>query len=316
MSAFGDKLKQWYLSSGLQEDAKNYALSWVKEGLKDWDIIRDIPWGIEAPGGGVFYVWFDAPIGYISFLSRLGNWKELWHEVYHFIGKDNTFHHYIFWPAMLMGANVELPKQIAVRGFLTLEGKKFSKSRNWFITIDDFLDVFPADYLRFYLVLTTPNSITDTDFSLSEFKKKINGELVDNVGNLLRRVTVLAQKYGYELPESGPTYEDVDIHYRTIDFKRAVERILDHYRELNARLNKEEPWKTGDKKVIGEILTQALYLLRLLYPVIPFFAERILQSYGASIDNPTPKRLMGDIAFEPVADEDIERLRKKAGLKD
>ena len=203
---FSDEIDNYLeKNSNLQKDVKKYVQNWIKSGLIDWDITRDISWGVPVPGidGQVFYGWFDNHLAYISsslkFLEGKGiNGKEFWNsaDIYHFIGKDIVYHHYLFLPAMRIGIQNEykLPDFIPTRGHLTLQGKKISKSRNWYIGLKEFLDYYPADYLRFYLTSITPYSQDDLNFSWDEFAIKINSELIGNLGNFVNRALGFAKK--------------------------------------------------------------------------------------------------------------------------
>ena len=159
---FGDKLTKWLEETqSLQKDVKKYVQNWIAGGLVDWDITRDISWGVKIPGdeSKVFYGWFDNHLAYISTVIKLLNdkginGKEFWNsaDIYHFIGKDIVYHHYLFLPAMRLGIDEEykLPDFIPTRGHLTLQSKKISKSRNWYIGLKEFLEHYRADYLRYY----------------------------------------------------------------------------------------------------------------------------------------------------------------------
>mgnify|MGYP005654026595 CR=1 FL=1 len=157
-----------------KENVKNYCRGAFQEGLRERPITRDLNWGVKVPleedEGKVFYVWFDAPIGYIAATVKWcrehgRSWEEYWKnseaEIVHLIGKDIVYHHFLFWPAMLMGVNegLQLPSMISVRGFLTLEGRKFSKSRKWYVSISEMASIFEPDYVRFYLTLISLSTI-------------------------------------------------------------------------------------------------------------------------------------------------------------
>jgi len=187
---FSDQLYS-YLGNAqhLQKDVKKYVENWIKSGLIDWDITRDISWGVPIPDskGQVFYGWFDNHLAYISstvkFLNDKGiDGKEFWNsaDIYHFIGKDIVYHHFLFLPAMRLGIGEEykLPDYIPTRGHLTLQSKKISKSRNWYIGLKEFLGFYRADYLRFYLIAINPYSQDDLNFDWDEFTHKINSELI------------------------------------------------------------------------------------------------------------------------------------------
>ena len=182
-------------------------LNWISEGLQDWDITRDLSWGVPIPlpgaEGKVLYGWFDNHLCYISTLSKLVNekgadGKKFWNdsEIYHFIGKDIVYHHYLFLPAMRLGIDSEyrLPDYIPTRGHLMLQNQKISKSRNWYIGLRDFLSSFEPDYLRFYIASVITYSQDDLNFDFDAFYEKINNELIANVGNFVNRALSFTQK--------------------------------------------------------------------------------------------------------------------------
>ena len=221
LSSFSAQLKQWLESNGnLQSDARNYVLNWIKEGLQDWDITRDISWGVKIPleeaEGKVLYGWFDNHLCYISTALKVAGKQgkagaDYWNDstIYHFIGKDIVYHHYLFLPSMRLGeGGFKLPDFIPTRGHLLLQDKKISKSRRWGITIREYLTVLPPDYLRFYLTRITPFAQTDLNFDLQEFRAKINNELVANLGNFCYRSLVFVNReYGLKVPEPGEAGE-------------------------------------------------------------------------------------------------------------
>ena len=230
LSSFAGELSSWLEGNGnLQTDVKRYVQNWITSGLSDWDITRDIPWGVPVPprrtvvddgaAPRVFYGWFDNHLAYISsameFLESRGiDGKEFWNsaDIYHFIGKDIVYHHYLFLPAMRLGINSEfkLPDYVPTRGHLTLQSKKISKSRNWYIGLREFLQHYPADYLRYYLVAINPYSQDDLNFDWDEFASRINAELIGNLGNLVNRALgFTAKKFGGTVPEPGP-FDNLD----------------------------------------------------------------------------------------------------------
>jgi methionyl-tRNA synthetase len=203
LSYFSDDLKEWLTTNNnLQVDIKNYVLHWIEEGLQDWDITRDLDWGINIPlndaKGKVFYGWFDNHLCYISTFNTLikeqfgKDGKDVWNTstIYHFIGKDIIYHHFLFLPAIRMGINMEykLPDFIPVRGHLMLHNRKISKSRNWYISLREFISSFNPDYLRFYIASISPSNQDDINFDWDVFSSKINNELIDNIGNFINRL--------------------------------------------------------------------------------------------------------------------------------
>lgn len=266
----------------------------------------------------VLYVWFEAPIGYISitmeYFKRLGKpneWKKYWlnidseTRVIHFIGKDNIPFHAIFWPAFLMAygkykdeeveAEWNLPYDIPANEYLTLEGKKFSTSRNWAIWVHEFLDVFPADYLRYYLTTIMPET-RDSDFSFAEFKTRINEELVNNLGNFVHRAMTFVNRYFDGIvPERGEldeldrqaleeiekAFEEVGELIMNYRFKDALKRVMELASFGNKYFDHKQPWKTAkeDRARTGTTVNISLQIVKalgiLLEPFLPDASEKI-----------------------------------------
>ena len=316
LSTFSRQLKDWLTTNhNLQTDVTSYVLKWIDEGLVDWDITRDLSWGVPIPKvearGQVFYGWFDNHICYISsllsFLKKSGNNKdgrEFWNnsEIFHFIGKDIVYHHYLFLPAIRMGIRNEykLPDYIPTRGHLMLSNRKISKSRGWYIGLKDFLQLFPSDYLRFYLARVTPYSQTDTNFVWDVFIERINNELIANIGNFIHRtLSFIKTTFDGSVPE--PTvYDDVDLS--TInrisgisevvgtaiaknEIENAMREILDFSSSLNRYFQKKKPWEESHSAqntlYVSANAVQSLAIL--LEPFIPNSAERIWDQLG--LDN-------------------------------
>jgi methionyl-tRNA synthetase len=227
LSSLSKQLKEWVEgNTQWPSNARNFALGWLKEGLEDRAITRDIAWGIPVPlkgaEGKVLYVWFDAPIGYISstmeWAERIGKkeeWKKYWlgkdTRIVHFIGKDNIPFHTIIWPAVLMAeGSYSLPWQVASNEFLNLEGKKMSTSRGWVVWLHDILNEFDSDALRYYLISIAPET-SDSDFNLNEFKDKVNNELIGTLGNFINRtLSFIQNKKGGVVPNFDVGKEVLD----------------------------------------------------------------------------------------------------------
>jgi methionyl-tRNA synthetase len=306
LSSFSGKLKEWLTNNKkLQEDVKNYVLKWIEDGLQDWDITRDITWGVQIPlkeaEGKVLYGWFDNHLCYISsslaYLQKKGiDGKEFWNnaEIYHFIGKDIVYHHYLFLPSMRLGIDEEyrLPDFIPTRGHLMLQAQKISKSRNWYISLKDFLDRYPADYLRFYIALITPYSQQDLNFDWDDFAARINNELIANVGNFVNRVLSFAQtKFNGIVPEPKDNDDDDNESVNEIkkittevnelldenEIDKALKRILKFSAHFNQYFQKKEPWANieGANNCIYISANAVRTLAIMLEPYIPFSAENI-----------------------------------------
>ena len=283
---FVDQLKEWLETKTYwKENVRNFIMSWLNDGLIERAITRDINWGVPVPlkeaAGKVLYVWFDAPIGYISstveWAKNIGKpelWKDYWlnqeTKLIHFIGKDNIPFHAIMWPTFVMGQNEKyvLPHDIPANEYLNLEGDKISTSRNWAIWVEEFLQHFDGEYLRYVLAVNAPEK-QDTDFLWKDFQNKINTELNNVLGNLGNRVFTFAQKH-FEgvvekpkqlneasqsaLEQVAKLVTEVDNCYQTYQVRKAVKTIMDIARIGNRYFDEREPWKAikTDKESVQE----------------------------------------------------------------
>ena len=303
---FGDSLYKWLdENEHLQKDVKKYVQNWIKSGLIDWDITRDISWGVKVPIDGienkVFYGWFDNHLAYIStalkFLNEKGiDGKEFWNsaDIYHFIGKDIVYHHFLFLPAMRLGINSEykLPDYIPTRGHLTLQAKKISKSRNWYIGLKQFLQYYPSDYLRYYLISINPYSQDDLNFDWDDFATRINSELIGNLGNFVNRALGLTKKtFDGKIPK--PDVFDEKDHEAEAKIKnlapelstlmeqnhldRALKKIMEFSSYFNQYFQHKEPWKKGPGTSTCVFLSvnAAKTLAISLFPFLPRSAQNI-----------------------------------------
>ncbi len=313
LTDFTNELNKWLeTDSHLQKDVKKYVQNWIKDGLVDWDITRDISWGVPIPldkaRGQVFYGWFDNHLAYISsaikFLNDKGmDGKKFWNEseIYHFIGKDIVYHHYLFLPAMRIGIKKEykLPDYIPTRGHLMLQSKKISKSRNWYIGLKDFLNLYPADYLRFYLTLITPYSQDDLNFDWEEFAARINSELIGNIGNFINRTLGFTQKtLGGIVPNLGDLdAADKDAQNKITNLAKeltplmdennldkVLKKILEFSANFNQYFQKKEPWKNGhnSENCIFISANAVRSIAIALYPFLPESSQRIWSQLGMS----------------------------------
>ena len=310
LSAFSEQLEQWLLGTpGLQGDVKNYVLNWIRDGLQDWDITRDISWGVPIPlkeaKGKVLYGWFDNHLCYIStalkFAGKTGEeGRTYWNgsKLYHFIGKDIVYHHYLFLPSMRMGeGEYRLPDHIPTRGHLLLLGKKVSRSKHWMITVREFLEHFPPDYLRFYLTRITPLSQSDSNFDLKEFADKINNELVASVGNFVYRALSFVQsRHRGVVPAAGAKGEAEDEVLRELEkavretgelietghYDRALRRVLDFSASCNQYFQKKSPWenKPDEPTTLYYSCNLVAGLATLISPFLPFSSREIWVQLG------------------------------------
>ena len=355
---FAKQLSNWLeKNENLQKDVKKYVQNWIKTGLVDWDITRDITWGVPIPlddaKGKVFYGWFDNHLAYIStavkFLNDKGlDGKEFWNsaDIYHFIGKDIVYHHFLFLPAMRIGINEEykLPDYIPTRGHLTLEAKKISKSRNWYIGLKEFLGYYPADYLRFYLVSINPYSQDDLNFDWDEFATKINSELIGNLGNFVNRALGFTQKsFDGKVPEPDALDDADNISQEKIKklaieigslmeenhLDRALKKILEFSAHFNQYFQHKEPWKKGPgtNSCVYLSVNAARSLAIVCFPFMPKSAQQIWEQLGlegnvseqswnsiSDISIPANHRL-GDSSplFAKVEESDIKNYKQKLG---
>ena len=305
LDRFTDQLKEWIShKSYWKENVRNFMLNLLEQGLIERSITRDLSWGVPVPlqdaEGKVLYVWFDAPIGYISstveWAEKIGKpdlWKEYWQDpqtqLIHFIGKDNIIFHALIWPAMLMGQNTKyvLPHDIPANEFMNLEGEKISTSRNWAIWVDEFVEVFDGEYLRYYLAANAPEK-QDADFSFKDFQQKINGELNNVLGNLANRVLAFAKKQfdgvieRVELDEQSQKYQDeamamlqeVKAGYKDYQVKRNTRIIMDIARLGNNTSMNASPGQLS--RLIRPMCGRPCgyvpcYCPRYPWPCIPFF---------------------------------------------
>ena len=358
LKTFSDSLYKWLdENDNLQKDVKKYVQNWIKSGLIDWDITRDISWGVPVPLEGVtnkvFYGWFDNHLAYIStaikFLDDKGiNGKEFWNsaDIYHFIGKDIVYHHYLFLPAMRLGINSEykLPDFIPTRGHLTLQSKKISKSRNWYIGLRQFLEYYPADYLRYYLVAINPYSQDDLNFDWDEFTNRINSELIGNLGNFVNRALGFTKKaFDGVIPETEK-YDEKDIEAESKiknlsgelgilmeqnHLDRALKKVMEFSSFFNQYFQHKEPWKKGPGTVNCVFLSvnAARSMAIALFPFLPESSQKIWVQLGfsgkvnennwGSISDIGIKsgHVLGDASplFVKVEEEDIAKYKKQLG---
>ncbi|HPQ68229.1 MAG TPA: methionine--tRNA ligase [bacterium] len=302
-----DQLKEWTGSDDhLQEEVSNYVNNWIKEGLRDWDISRDGPyWGFEIPGetNKFFYVWLDAPIGYIASteaycqehgLDVADFWEKPGVEIYHNIGKDIIYFHTLFWPAMLMAANLNLPKQVFVHGFLRVGGEKMSKSRGTFINARTYLDHLDPQYLRYYYAAKLSGKIEDIDLVFEDFVNRVNAELINKIVNLASRaISFVEKRLGGTLgniPDDARELiaqaegegEAIAAAYEKRNQAQAVERICRVAEAGNLYLQNAAPWdavKAGDPERARDICTAAVNVTKIvaayLKPVLPKYAADI-----------------------------------------
>jgi methionyl-tRNA synthetase len=349
---------------GWKDNVLQYCRGWFKDGLKDRAVTRDLDWGIKVPldnvTGKVLYVWFEAVLGYVSATKELSEkrgepdlWKEYWNDektkYVAFIGKDNVVFHTIIFPAMLLAWNDAspdkfiLPQNVPANEFLNFEGKKFSKSRGWGIDVSEFLELFPADTLRYTLGANLPEN-KDTDFFWKEFQARTNGELADILGNFINRTFTFAHKHFEGKVPARSTLEVIDTEMLSYlekqplvisdlmekyKIKDAIFEMMSLARACNKYFNDSEPWKTqkSEKAKCGtavNICLNAIYTLAEVFqPVIPFTSQKIFEMLNA---RPVEWKLCGKthlaegaelnqpiILFNKLEDEVIDAQINKLG---
>jgi len=302
---FEKVLRDWLSSGAQQAEVRAKLAEWFEAGLQDWDISRDAPYfGFEIPGapGKYFYVWFDAPIGYLGSFKALCALRGLDYdeyfkadsstELYHFIGKDISYFHNLFWPAVLHGAGCRKPTAVFVHGFLTVNGVKMSKTRGTFITARKYLDLLPPEHLRFYFATKLNSAVEDIDFSLDDFVARVNSDIVGKLVNIASRCAGFVQRGGGRLAAQLPDpklYEEfaamrgpIAQLYEARDYSAALRGIMGLADRANQYVDAMKPWALAkDPAKAAEVLavcTQGINLFRVLMsylaPVLPQMAEK------------------------------------------
>ena len=287
-------LKDFLKNVDLQESIKNKLNEWLNDDLKKWDISRDAPYfGFEIPGekDKYFYVWVDAPIGYLASISNWAeksklNMQDLWsenseYEIYHFIGKDIAYFHGLFWPALLSAANLKLPNGINVHGFLTINGEKMSKSKGTGILAKEFAEITNPETLRYYFAAKLNNKVEDIDLNFDDYVQRINSDLVGKYLNIASRSASFLKKNNNVLSTNidnnildnlASKKDEVVSLYESREYSKLVRIIMDLADDVNKYINEQTPWKkeTDEAVDISSTAIKAFYILSLyLHPIIP-----------------------------------------------
>ena len=320
LSAMEELISEWVTKQDhWRANVRNFTLGYLREGLRDRSITRDLDWGVPVPVEGFegkrLYVWFEAVIGYLSasreWAQSQGDpdaWRPFWEgdvRPYYFIGKDNIPFHTIIWPAMLMGveAGYKLPYDVPANEFLNLEGLKFSKSRNWAVWVRDYLDRFDPDPLRYVLSINMPDT-SDADFTWEEFVRRNNDELVATYGNLVNRVLSFTYRsFDGRVPEPvaeaeldagslgllaeiDRTVESVDRLLHAVKLKEAIREAMGLARTANRYLEEQAPWKSvkEDRQAAANALWVGCCVLSglkgILHPFMPFSSQKVHEYLG------------------------------------
>ena len=302
---FEQQLKEWTNAGHLQDEVSNKLAEWFEQGLQQWDISRDKPYfGFQIPGteDKYFYVWLDAPIGYMASFKKLCDNSDLEFddffakgsdtELYHFIGKDIVYFHALFWPATLMGSNFRTPNAIFAHGFLSVNGQKMSKSRGTFIQARTYLETLNPECLRYYYAYKLSSKIDDIDLNLEDFKQRVNSDIVGKVVNIASRsASFVVKKYDKELSAqcieqelynefvaAGP---EIAVHYEARNFGHAMRSIMKLADKANQYIDEKKPWQLakeeGKAQEVHEVTSLAINLFRVLMtylkPVLPEMAK-------------------------------------------
>ena len=327
-------LKDFIKKVELQKPIKNKLKEWLSDDLKKWDISRDEPYfGFEIPDekNKYFYVWVDAPIGYIASISNWAdknnlNMKDFWsdnskYEIYHFIGKDIAYFHGLFWPALLSSANFKLPNGINVHGFLTINGEKMSKSKGTGILARDFADITNPETLRYYFASKLNNKVEDIDLNFDDYVQKINSDLVGKYLNIASRSAsflnknknVLSSNINKDLINNLTSKKDEIITlFESKEYSKLIRIIMDLADEINKYINEETPWKKNiDEAIdISSTAINAFYILSIyLHPIIPNItneAFKFLKIDKVSFNDINKKLIMEINNYKPL----LNRLEK------
>ena len=331
---FAEMLRDWIKQGHVQEEMANKLNEWLAGELRDWDISRDAPYfGFEIPDapGKYFYVWLDAPVGYMASFKKLCaikslDFDEYWGkdsktELYHFIGKDIVYFHALFWPAMLEGAGFRKPSGIFTHGFLTINGEKMSKSRGTFIKASTYIDHLNPEYLRYYFAAKLGNSVTDLDLNFDDFTSRVNSDLVGKVVNIASRCAGFIKKRFdgklsanidqpdllAELVDAGDSIAE---SYENRDYNRAMRDIMTLADRANQYIDQKQPWviakEAGKDQELHQVCSMGINLFRILVtylkPVLPVTVEKS----EAFLNIPT---LSWEDRKQPLTDHAINKFK-------
>ena len=312
LSAWESQLREWLGAGGVQDSVARKLEEWFAQGLRDWDISRDAPYfGFEIPGapGKYFYVWFDAPIGYLASFTQLCartglDFEDFFRpdsdtELHHFIGKDILYFHTLFWPAVLQAAGMRRPTAVHAHGFVTINGQKMSKSRGTFITARRYLESFAPEYLRYYFAAKLGNGIEDLDMNLEEFTARLNSDIVGKLVNIASRCAgFIARGSAGQLagsladPELFAAFAaaaaPIGAAYESLDYAGAMREIMALADRANQYIDLRKPWLLAKQPDSGAevqaVCTQGLNLFRVLMiylaPVLPEMAAKSARFLG------------------------------------
>ena len=344
LSSYESFLKSWTSTETTQKEIKNKLNEWLSDGLSDWDITRDDPYfGFKIPGESnkFFYVWLDAPVGYIASHKNYcekesKEFNEYWDkesnaELYHFIGKDIAYFHALFWPAMLEGSGFRKPTAIFCHGFLTVDGEKMSKSRGTFFNARTYLKHLDPEYLRYYFASRLTNKIEDIDLSFDDFQTRVNSELVGKIINIGSRCAKFINKdFNNKLASEFNNQDlvenvlsktnDIVKNYEGRNYSTNIRLVSSLADDINKYLDEVKPWvkikNENERELVQKICTDGLNLFRILIgylkPVLPSISnkvESIMNCDSLTWSNLKEVSLNTDITeFKPI----ITRITKES----
>ena len=309
LNNFEKSLKEWIKQSNLHKSISNKLSEWFEAGLQDWDISRDEPYfGFKIPGESkkYFYVWLDAPIGYLASFLNFAEKNQIEYdsyfnseseyELFHFIGKDIVYFHTLFWPAVLEGANIRKPTSVFAHGFLTINGKKMSKSRGTFINAKTYLNLLDPSFIRYYYAAKLGPSMEDIDLNTGDFVARVNSDLIGKLINIASRCSGFINKqFNNELSETLDDFdlynqfieksEDISNHFENREYSKAMREIMLLADSANRYIEEKKPWvmiKNRDQRdEVQKVCTQGINLFRILMiylsPVIPKISDGVVE---------------------------------------
>ena len=309
LNNFEKSLKEWIKQSNLHKSISNKLSEWFEAGLQDWDISRDEPYfGFKIPGESkkYFYVWLDAPIGYLASFLNFAEKNQIEYdsyfnseseyELFHFIGKDIVYFHTLFWPAVLEGANIRKPTSVFAHGFLTINGKKMSKSRGTFINARTYLNLLDPSFIRYYYAAKLGPSMEDIDLNTGDFVARVNSDLIGKLINIASRCSGFINKqFDNELSKTLDDFdlynqfieksEDISNHFENREYSKAMREIMLLADSANRYIEEKKPWvmiKNRDQRdEVQKVCTQGINLFRILMiylsPVIPKISDGVVE---------------------------------------
>ncbi|WP_105255598.1 methionine--tRNA ligase [Pseudoalteromonas sp. T1lg75] len=333
LPAFEGMLKSWLHSGSIQEEMANKLDEWFADGLQQWDISRDAPYfGFEIPGapGKYFYVWLDAPIGYMASFKNLCDkngidFDAFWREdsdaeLYHFIGKDIIYFHSLFWPAMLEGAGFRKPTNVFAHGFVTVNGAKMSKSKGTFIKARTYLDHLDPEYLRYYFAAKLSGGITDLDLNLEDFAQRVNSDLVGKVVNIASRCAgFITKKFDGKLSDTNAepallaefaaAKDSIAEHYESREFGRAVRTIMALADKANQYIDAQAPWVLAKNEDTAQQAHEVCSVGLNLFRILMTYLRPILPGMAANVSDFLNDELAWDGVDKPLLGQPINKFK-------